>query len=156
MEVYKGHGVGQLGQDAPDFLTYQAGAKAHLDPALDCRDGREAGFRGAVRRTSGSSRATGNSPPRTSWATRTTSGHRSVDLIGIGPSAGLKREGPPRQRDGEGAARLGPTSRRHGVHSAIMPQDWEFLNTYQNNPVVAEYCGALKCAGTPMAPSGTG
>ena len=43
MEVYKGTVWASWDKDAPDFLTYLGDAKAHLDLALDCRDGREGG-----------------------------------------------------------------------------------------------------------------
>ena len=43
LEVYKGTVWASWDKDAPDFLTYLGDAKAHLDLALDCRDGREGG-----------------------------------------------------------------------------------------------------------------
>jgi len=40
---YKGTIWATWDRNAPDFLTYLGEAKAHLDQALDCRDGREGG-----------------------------------------------------------------------------------------------------------------
>lgn len=40
---YKGTIWATWDKEAPEFLTYLGDAKAHLDQALDCRDGREGG-----------------------------------------------------------------------------------------------------------------
>ena len=140
MEVYKGTVWASWDKDAPDFLTYLGDAKLHLDLALDHRDGREGGSEvllGVHKWII---------PCNWKFAAENFLGdtyhnvsHRSVDLIGIGPSAeaGLKGR---RDMEMDRAKHLWVSfGAGHGVHSAIMPEDWEYVNTYQNNPVVAEY-----------------
>ena len=94
LAIYKGTVWATWDQDAPDFLTYLGDAKIHLDQALDCRDGRQGG-----------SEVIGVHkwmfPSNWKFAAENFLGdtyhnpsHRSVDLIGIGPSA------PPARRAG--------------------------------------------------------
>ena len=65
--------------------------------------------------------------------------HRSVDLIGIGPSAEAGVKGR-RDNELEYAQHIWvnfPSG--HGVHSAIMPENTPFVDTFKNDPIVAEY-----------------
>ncbi len=140
MAIYKGTVWATWDKDAPDFLTYLGDAKTHLDLALDSRDGREGGSEvlfGVHKWVM---------PCNWKFAAENFLGdtyhnisHRSVDMIGIGPSAEAGVKG---RRDNE----LDKAQHvwvnfpaGHGVHSALMPQDWEFLDTYKNNPIVAQY-----------------
>lgn len=140
MEIYKGTVWASWDGNAPDLLTYLGDARLHLDLALDCRDGREGGSEvlfGVHKWIT---------PCNWKLAAENFLGdtyhnvsHRSVDLIGIGPSAEAGDKGR-RDNELEKARHLWVNfPAGHGVHSAIMPEDWEFLDTYKNDPVVAEY-----------------
>ena len=88
MEIYKGTVWASWDKDAPDLMTYLGDAKVHLDLALDCRDGREGGSEvlfGVHKWII---------PCNWKFAAENFLGdtyhnvsHRSVDMIGIGPSA---------------------------------------------------------------------
>jgi phenylpropionate dioxygenase-like ring-hydroxylating dioxygenase large terminal subunit len=140
LAVYKGTVWASWDKDAPDFLTYLGGAKEHLDLALDARDGREGGSEvlfGVHKWII---------PCNWKFAAENFTGdtyhnvsHRSVDLIGIGPSA---EQGVKGRRDNElehaqhvwvnfGAG--------HGIHSALMPDEAPIVDTFKNNPIVREY-----------------
>lgn len=140
MEIYKGCVWASWDKDAPDFRTFMGDALTHLDLALDCRDGREGGSEvlfGVHRWVM---------PCNWKFAAENFLGdtyhnvsHRSVDMIGIGPSAEAGAKGR-RDNELEKARHIWVNfPAGHGVHSAIMPETWEFLDTYKNNAVVAEY-----------------
>jgi phenylpropionate dioxygenase-like ring-hydroxylating dioxygenase large terminal subunit len=140
LALYKGTVWATWDKDAPDFLTYLGGAKEHLDLALDCRDGREGGSEvlfGVHKWVI---------PCNWKFAAENFLGdtyhnvsHRSVDLIGIGPSAEAGTKGR-RDNELEYAQHVWVNfPAGHGVHSAILPEDTPFVDTYQNNPIVAEY-----------------
>ena len=137
---YKGSIWATWDKDAPDFLTYLGGAKEHLDLALDCRDGREGGSEvllGVHKWII---------PCNWKFAAENFLGdtyhnvsHRSVDLIGIGPSAEAGVKGR-RDNELEFAQHLWVNfPGGHGVHSAIVPENTPFVNTFQNDPIVGEY-----------------
>ncbi len=140
MALYKGTVWATWDNSAPDFLTYLGDAKEHLDLALDCRDGREGGSEVLV----GVHKWV--IPCNWKFAAENFLGdtyhnvsHRSVDMIGIGPSAEAGVKG---RRDNElqHAQHLWinfPAG--HGVHSALMPEDSAFVDTYRDNPVIADY-----------------
>lgn len=140
LEIYKGTVWATWDKNAPDFLTFLGGAKEHLDLALDCRDGREGGSEVLV----GVHKWV--IPCNWKFAAENFLGdtyhnvsHRSVDLIGIGPSAEVGVQGR-RDNELEYAQHLWVNfPAGHGVHSAIVPEDIPFADTFQNNPVVAEY-----------------
>jgi phenylpropionate dioxygenase-like ring-hydroxylating dioxygenase large terminal subunit len=140
METYKGTVWASWDKDAPDLMTYLGDARAHLDLALDCRDGREGGSEVLV----GVHKWI--IPCNWKFAAENFLGdtyhnvsHRSVDLIGIGPSAEAGVKGR-RDNEMDKAQHVWVNyPAGHGVHSAIMPEGWEYTNTYQNNPIVAEY-----------------
>jgi nitrite reductase/ring-hydroxylating ferredoxin subunit len=140
MAIYKGTVWASWDKDAPDFLTYLGEAKTHLDLALDARDGREGGSEvlfGVHKWVM---------PCNWKFAAENFLGdtyhnisHRSVDMIGIGPSAEAGVKGR-RDNELEKAQHVWVNfPAGHGVHSALMPRDWEFLDTYKNNPIVAEW-----------------
>jgi phenylpropionate dioxygenase-like ring-hydroxylating dioxygenase large terminal subunit len=136
---YKGTIWASWDKTAPDFLTYLGDAKAHLDQALDCRDGREGG-----------SEVIGVHkwvfPANWKFAAENFLGdtyhnpsHRSVDLIGIGPSAMAGRKG---RRDDE-LARAQHVwvsfPQGHGVHSALEQENAEYVEAFLANPEIEEY-----------------
>jgi phenylpropionate dioxygenase-like ring-hydroxylating dioxygenase large terminal subunit len=140
MEVYKGTVWATWDKDAPEFLTYLGDAKMHLDLALDCRDGREGGsevLMGVHKWII---------PCNWKFAAENFLGdtyhnvsHRSVDLVGIGPSAEAGVKGR-RDNELEFAKHVWVNyPAGHGIHSAIVPEDSPFVNTFQNNEEIGEY-----------------
>ena len=100
MVNYKGAIFASLDVQAPDFVDYLGDAKDHLDQVLDCRDGREGGSEvfGGVHKWI--------IPANWKFAAENFCGdtyhnpsHRSVDLIGIGPSSA--KGGTAGRRDNE-------------------------------------------------------
>ncbi len=140
MEIYKGTIWATWDPNAPPLETYLGDAKLHLDMTLDCRDGREGGSEVLLGVQKwiipcnwkiAAENFLGDSYHNPS--------HRSVDLIGIGPSAEYGVKG---RRDNEldAAQHLWISfPQGHGVHSAQMPAETSDPETYQNNTVVAEY-----------------
>lgn len=65
--------------------------------------------------------------------------HRSVDLIGIGPSA---EQGVKGRRDNElefSKHVWVSFPHGHGVHSAVMPEGREYVEQFKNDPEIEEY-----------------
>lgn len=136
---YKGTIWATWDPDAPDFLTYLGDARFHLDMALDCRDGRPGG-----------SEVIGVHkwvfPANWKLAGENFLGdtyhnpsHRSVDLIGIGPSA---REGVKGRRDNalEKAQHVWISFEAgHGVHSAVMPENLPYAEQFKSDPEIEDY-----------------
>lgn len=139
MYNYKGSVWATWDPEAPDFLDYLGDAKQHLDLALDCRDGRPGG-----------SEVVGVHkwvfPANWKYAAENFLGdtyhnpsHRSVDLIGIGPSA---QHGVKGRRDNEldYAEHVWVSfPQGHGVHSAVMPEGQEYVEQFKNDPDIEEY-----------------
>ncbi len=136
---YKGTIWASWDPDAPDFLSYLGDAKEHLDQALDCRDGRPGGSEviGVHRWVF---------PANWKFAAENFLGdtyhnpsHRSVDLIGIGPSA---QKGIKGRRDDEleTAQHIWISyPQGHGIHSALQPANFEFLDSYLDQPEIGAY-----------------
>ena len=139
LAVYKGTVWATWDPDAPDFLTYLGDAKLHLDHALDCRDGRPGG-----------SEVIGVHkwifPANWKFAAENFLGdtyhnpsHRSVDMIGIGPSA---RSGVKGRRDNEleSAQHVWISFEAgHGVHSAVQPKDLLYVEQFKSDPEIEDY-----------------
>lgn len=139
MALYKGTIWATWDADAPDFFTYLGDAREHLDLALDCRDGRPGG-----------SEVIGVHkwvfPANWKFAAENFLGdtyhnpsHRSVDLIGIGPSG---RAGVKGRRDPELARALHvwvSFAQGHGVHSAVQPVGQGYVEAFQDNPEIEAY-----------------
>ncbi len=136
---YKGSIWATWDPDAPDFETYLGDAKQHLDFALDCRDGREGGsevigvhkwvFRSNWKLAA--ENFLGDSYHNPS--------HRSVDQIGIGPGAAKGQRGR-RDKELDVAQHLWISfTAGHGVHSAMAPEDWEYVEAFLDNPEVDDY-----------------
>lgn len=136
---YKGTIWATWDPEAPDFLTYLGDARIHLDQALDCRDGRPGG-----------SEVIGVHkwifPSNWKFAAENFLGdtyhnpsHRSVDLIGIGPSAldGVKGR---RDNELEVAQHVWVSfAAGHGVHSAIQPEGFTYKEQFKNDPEIEDY-----------------
>jgi phenylpropionate dioxygenase-like ring-hydroxylating dioxygenase large terminal subunit len=134
---YKGSIWATWDADAPPFLTYLGDMKLYLDILLDCRDGREGGSEviGGVQKWV--------MPCNWKFAAENFAGdayhnisHRSVDLVGIGPSGKSRRDWETTNTVAANAA--DPT----GGHAAMVfyqTDDVVPSTTYQNDPVVAEY-----------------
>lgn len=140
LQNYKGAIFATWDKDAPDFKTYMGDALTHLDLALDCRDGREGGSEvllGVHKWII---------PCNWKFAAENFLGdtyhnvsHRSVDLVGIGPSAEAGVKGR-RDNELEFAQHVWVNfPGGHGVHSAISPENSPFVDTFQNDPEIGAY-----------------
>ena len=139
LHLYKGTVWASWDDQAPDFMTYLGDVVDHLDQVLDCRDGRPGG-----------SEVIGIHkwilPANWKFAAENFLGdsyhnpsHRSVDMIGIGPSA---RAGQAGRRDNEynkGQHVWVSYPGGHGVHSVWMPEDFDYQPSYAQYPIVDEY-----------------
>ena len=141
MVNYKGAIFASWDPNAPEFVDYLGEVKDHLDQVLDCRDGREGGSEvfGGVHKWI--------IPANWKFAAENFCGdtyhnpsHRSVDLIGIGPSSA--RGGAAGRRDNEyqGGRHVWVSfPSGHGVHSVWMPPHPPYVETFQDNKIVADY-----------------
>jgi len=140
IENYKGTIWATWDRDAPPFLEYLGGAKAHLDLALDCRDGREGGsevFIGVHKWII---------PANWKFAAENFLGdtyhnisHASVDRIGIGPSAAAGKKGR-RDDEASGAQHVWVNfPQGHGVHSIVEPPDARYVEAFRDHPEVEAY-----------------
>jgi nitrite reductase/ring-hydroxylating ferredoxin subunit len=135
---YKGTIWANWDAGAPSFLDALGGMKTYLDTVLDCRDGREGGSEvlGGVQKWL--------MPSNWKFAAENFAGdayhnisHRSVDLVGIGPSGSQRRDTSERasaQRLGASFPELG-----HGATSFLQLEDVPYTPGYQNTPLVEEY-----------------
>jgi len=135
---YKGTIWATWDKAAPPFLDYLGGMKVYLDTLLDCRDGREGGSEvlGGVQKWI--------MPCNWKFAAENFAGdayhnisHRSVDLVGIGPSGRGRRDTVERttaQRVATSFPDLG-----HGAVSLLQLEDLPYTPSYQNTPVVEAY-----------------
>jgi phenylpropionate dioxygenase-like ring-hydroxylating dioxygenase large terminal subunit len=140
LKEYKGTVWATWDANAPSFETYMGDALAYLDLVLDARDGREGG----------SEVLTGVQkwiiPSNWKFSAENFSGdryhnvsHRSVDEVGISPSA---RAGMKGRRD-----QFTPGSERvlvsfpegHGAHNVWLPADNAYTETFQDDPGVEAY-----------------
>jgi phenylpropionate dioxygenase-like ring-hydroxylating dioxygenase large terminal subunit len=139
MTNYKGSIWATWDADAPDFVTYLGDARVHLDEVLDCRDGREGGSEviGVMKWVM---------PANWKFAAENFLGdsyhnpsHRSVDLIGIGPSAAKGVKG---RRDGEmqEAQHVWVSfPPGHGIHSIVQPEDNDYVESFKDDPEIEDY-----------------
>ncbi|HVL55061.1 MAG TPA: Rieske 2Fe-2S domain-containing protein [Burkholderiaceae bacterium] len=140
MVDYKGTIWATWDPQAPPFEQYLGAAKEHLDLALDSRDGRPGGSEvfGGIQKwiipcnwKLPAENFLGDTYHNIS--------HRSVDTVGIGPSAAAGIKG---RRDDElkGAQHVWVNfAGGHGVHSAIQPPGMPYVDAFQDHPVVEEY-----------------
>ena len=137
---YKGSIWATWDSAAPSFEDYLGDAKAHLDYVLDCRDGRE----GRSEVIGGVQKWTAP----TNWKfgaenflgdTYHNISHRSVDLIGIGPSARSGAKGRRDNQNPKGEDVWVSFPQGHGLHSAIRSEQDQYIESFRDNPIVEEY-----------------
>jgi phenylpropionate dioxygenase-like ring-hydroxylating dioxygenase large terminal subunit len=139
LATYKGTVWASWDPAAPDFLAYLGDAVDHLDQVLDCRDGRPGG-----------SEVIGVHkwilPANWKFAAENFLGdtyhnpsHRSVDMIGIGPSAqrGIKGRRDNEYEGGQHVWVSFPAG--HGMHSVLTRPDADYGHSYQQYPEVDAY-----------------
>jgi hypothetical protein len=139
MVNYKGTIWASWDENAPAFESYLGAAGMHLDQTLDCRDGR-----------AGGSEVIGVHkwlfPANWKFAAENFLGdsyhnpsHKSVDMIGIGPSAQAGVLGR-RDNEMEQAQHIWVGfPEGHGVHSAWAPEKDEFIDSYLDQPEIGAY-----------------
>ena len=124
-------------ESAPPFLEYVGDFKLYLDLLLDTWDGREGGTEvfGGIEKWI--------VPCNWKFPAENFIGdryhnisHRSVDIVGIGPSGGERRDTPERLR--AQAPDICFPERGHGTICYLRTEDIH-LPAYQSSPVVAEY-----------------
>jgi phenylpropionate dioxygenase-like ring-hydroxylating dioxygenase large terminal subunit len=137
--IYKSSIWATWDRDAPEFLDYLGGARAHLDEVLNCRDGREGGSEciGVHKWIFGSNWKF----PAENFAGDMyhAVSHQSVEMVGIGPSA---QAGVKERRDDEllNARLLYVSSPEgHGIISGLLPEHSQHKPTFQGNPEVQAY-----------------
>ncbi len=140
MVNYKGTIWATWDPSAPSFEDYMGGALEHLDLVLDARDGRE----GGSEVLSGIQKWV--APSNWKLSTENFCGdsyhnvsHRSVDLVGIGPSA---KSGVKGRRDqySPGSQHVWLTfPQGHGIHSVLLPEDNWYVEGFHDNATVEEY-----------------
>lgn len=126
-------------KNAPDFVDYLGGMKEHLDLALDCRDGRPGGSEviGVQKWVLPANWKLG--AENFLGDTYHNPSHRSVDLIGIGPSAGAGKRGRRDDQYKKATHVWVSFPAGHGVHSALQSEDNEYVESYLDHPQIEEY-----------------
>jgi len=138
MYNYKGSIWATWDKNAPPFMDYLGDMKMYLDLALDGRDGSEGGSEilGGVQKWT--------MPSNWKFAAENFAGdgyhnisHRSVDMVGIGPSGRGRRDGDEIST----ATRLNISipDLGHGAVVDMHPNDTVQVATYTDNKVVEEY-----------------
>ena len=138
LQNYKGSIWATWDASAPPFLEYIGGFKLYLDLLLDSWDGQEGGtevFGGVQKLVIPSN---WNFPAENFIGDRYHNiSHRSVDLVGIGPSGTGRRDTNERVR-----SRLLDVcfpERGHGTLMALRPADAPISDSYQQSPIISEY-----------------
>ena len=135
---YKGTVWATWEPSAPPFLDYLGEMKLYLDTVLDCRDGREGGSEvlGGVQKWI--------IPCNWKFAAENFAGdayhnisHRSVDMVGIGPSSRGRRD--TNERDFSQRVATSFPALGHGAVSFLQLEDVPYTPSYQNTPNVEAY-----------------
>jgi phenylpropionate dioxygenase-like ring-hydroxylating dioxygenase large terminal subunit len=139
LALYHGSVWATWDTDAPAFEKYLGEANDHLDQVLDSRDGRPGGAEviGIHKWVF---------PSNWKFAAENFLGdtyhnpsHRSVDMVGMGPS-GTRGSSSRRDNEYSGGQRFWVGfPQGHGMTGALMPEDTEYVSTYQHHPIVDEY-----------------
>jgi len=135
---YKGTIWATWEPSAPPFLEALGDMKLHLDTVLDSRDGREGGSEviGGVQKWI--------MPCNWKFAAENFAGdayhnisHRSVDIVGIGPSGRGRRDTDERAF----ATRIGASfpALGHGAISFLQAEDAPYTASYRDSPIVEAY-----------------
>jgi phenylpropionate dioxygenase-like ring-hydroxylating dioxygenase large terminal subunit len=134
---YKGTIWATWDAEAPSLADYLGEMRVYLDLLLDCRDGREGGSEvlGGVQKW--------YMPCNWKFAAENFAGdayhnisHRSVDLVGIGPSGKERRD---YEWDETQRVNMAFPKRGHAAMAYLQTKDIPYTPTYQNSPVVEEY-----------------
>ena len=138
MCIYKGTIWATWDGQAPPFLEYIGGFKLYLDLLLDGWDGTEGGTEvfGGIE--------TWRIPSNWKFGAEDFIGdryhgisHRSVDLVGLGPSGQGRRD--TNERVSTKALDASFPERGHGSIIFLRPEDAETAPSYHDSPIVAEY-----------------
>ncbi len=134
---YKGTIWATWDKSAPPLLDYLGEMKLCLDVLLDCRDGREGGSEviGGIQKWL--------MPCNWKFAAENFIGdtyhnisHRSVDMVGIGPSGRARRDD---EQVSTVRVNVSFPAGGHGAMFYLQTDDVPYIPTYQNNPAVEEY-----------------
>ncbi|MHB8575921.1 MAG: aromatic ring-hydroxylating oxygenase subunit alpha [Dehalococcoidia bacterium] len=134
---YKGSIWASWDAEAPPLLDYLGDYRFYLDLLLDCRDGRPGGsvVLGGVQKW--------YIPCNWKFAAENFAGdayhnisHRSVDVVGIGPSGRGRRDN---EWDGATRYQVCFPERGHGALMYVQGGDVPYQPTYQETPLVEEY-----------------
>lgn len=134
---YKGSIWATWDKEAPPLLDYLGDMRLYLDVLLDCRDGREGGSEvlGGIQKW--------YMPCNWKFAAENFIGdayhnisHRSVDMVGIGPSGRGRRDD---ERQGTESLAISMPEWGHGALAFLQSEDLPYTPTYQDNPLVEEY-----------------
>ena len=138
MHNYKGSIWATWDESAPSFLEYIGGFRLYLDLLLDGWDGHEGGTEvyGGIEKWV--------IPCNWKFPAENFIGdryhnisHRSVDMVGIGPSGSGRRD--ISERTNVRAIDVSFPERGHGTVMAVRPVDAPIPASYQHSPIVSEY-----------------
>ena len=138
LENYKGSIWATWDRSAPGFDEYIGGFKIYLDLLLDTWDGQEGGTEvfGGVEKW--------EIPCNWKFPAENFVGdryhnisHRSVDLVGIGPSGQGRRD--TTERNGSRSLDIRFPDKGHGTLAFLRAQDADIAPSYQESPVIGEY-----------------
>ncbi len=135
---YKGGIWATWDPNAPDFLDYIGGFRTYLDILFDGWDGAEGGTEiiGGIEKWMVPSNW--KFPAENFIGDRYHNiSHRSVDLVGIGPSGQGRRDNS--EREGAKSLDVSFPERGHGTVMFLRPPDAQPVPSYQNDPIVSEY-----------------
>ena len=122
---------------APSFLEYIGGFSLYLDLLLDSWDGKAGGTEVFCGIEKWVIPCNWKFPSENSIGDRYHGiSHRSVDLVGIGPSGNQRRD--TQERIGARALDVSFPDHGHGTIAFLRPDDYPVL-AYHHSPVVAEY-----------------
>jgi len=137
MANYKGTIWATWDPDAPPLMAYLGDMSRYLDVLLDARDGSAGGSEilGGIQKW--------YMPSNWKFAAENFAGdgyhnisHRSVDLVGIGPSGRGRRDW---EREDTLALNFSIPAGGHSAMGFLQKDDYPFIPTYQNSKVVEEY-----------------
>ena len=137
MANYKGSLWATWDKNAPSLADYLGDQTRYLDVLLDARDGREGGSEvlGGVQKW--------RMPSNWKFAAENFAGdgyhnisHRSVDLVGIGPSGRGRRDW---ERNDTIALNISIPSGGHSALGFLQTDDHPYIPSYQNTPIVEKY-----------------
>ncbi len=138
LENYKGSIWATWDESAPAFLDYIGGFQLYLDLLLDTWDGREGGTEvfGGVEKWI--------IPSNWKFPSENFIGdryhnisHRSVDMVGIGPSGQGRRD--MTERTGSRALDICFPDLGHGTLGFLRAPDAPIIQAYHDSPVISEY-----------------